>query len=391
MARQRRFQYGSLFKRGSKTKVWVARWYDDAVSSDGTTVRTRRSEVIGLVSDLTSREAEQLFVQRLQRVNSARPQSTLTLRTFVVEKWEPVVLPTVKYSTQKYYRYALNNHILPAFGDIQLRHIDRETVQNFLGAKLRHDLSWKTVKHLRTVLGTVLGAAEAWDYVEANPVRKTRMPRRGREPEQAEVSPDQIQRMLASLPEPSRSLAWLLVLTGLRIGELLALRWRDVDLAAGVLHVRRTLYEGHFYEPKSKRSRRTVPLAPKGVEILSTRKARAARPDALIFSTSLGTPLDRRNLLKRHVQPACKRLGLEGLGWHWLRHAHATLLDAVGTPLGTVQALLGHSSSEITREVYLHSIPADARSAVQKVEELLIGPKSDPNSAMPKMGSTLIQ
>jgi hypothetical protein len=64
-----------------------------------------------------------------------------------------------------------------------------------------------------------------------------------------------------------------------------------------------------------------------------------------------------------------------GIGWHWLRHANATLLDAVGTPLGTVQALLGHSSSEITREVYLHSIPADARAAVGKVEELLKRPK----------------
>jgi hypothetical protein len=66
---------------------------------------------------------------------------------------------------------------------------------------------------------------------------------------------------------------------------------------------------------------------------------------------------------------------LGGVSWHWLRHANATLLDAVGTPLGTGQALLGHSSSEITREVYLHSIPADARTAVEKVEEMLNRPK----------------
>jgi hypothetical protein len=84
------------------------------------------------------------------------------------------------------------------------------------------------------------------------------------------------------------------------------------------------------------------------------------------------------------------------MSWHWLRHANATLLDAVGTPLGTVQALLGHSSSEITREVYLHSIPADARAAVQKVEDLLIGPKLiGPKWTqvveIPKTGSRLIQ
>jgi len=95
----------------------------------------------------------------------------------------------------------------------------------------------------------------------------------------------------------------------------------------------------------------------------------------LVFSTDRGTAFDRHNLINRQLEPTCKKLGLTGVNWHWLRHANATLLDAVGTPLGTVQALLGHSSSEITREVYLHSIPADARAAVEKVEELLNRPK----------------
>ena len=77
--------------------------------------------------------------------------------------------------------------------------------------------------------------------------------------------------------------------------------------------------------------------------------------------------------------------------WHWLRHANAILLDAVGTPLGTVQALLGHSSSAITRDVYLHSIPSDARAAVQKVEDLLIRPKLTQVVEFEKTGSSLIQ
>jgi len=80
-----------------------------------------------------------------------------------------------------------------------------------------------------------------------------------------------------------------------------------------------------------------------------------------------------------------------GVSWHWLRHANATLLDAVGTPLGTVQALLGHSSSKITREVYLHPIPADARGAVEKVEELLNRPKLTQVAENCGKGSSLIQ
>jgi integrase len=84
-------------------------------------------------------------------------------------------------------------------------------------------------------------------------------------------------------------------------------------------------------------------------------------------------------------------LTVEWNSLHWLRHANATLLDAVGTPLGTVRGLLGHSSSEVTRDVYLHSIPADARPAVQEVEDLLIGPKLTQVEEFEKNGSSLIQ
>jgi integrase len=112
--------------------------------------------------------------------------------------------------------------------------------------KLKQGLSWKTVKHIGTVLGTLLGTAEVWDYIEDNPVRKTKLPRRGARPERKVLAPEQLRLLLAALPEPSCSLVWLVVLTGLRIGELLALRWRDVDLENGVLRVRQTLYEGSF-------------------------------------------------------------------------------------------------------------------------------------------------
>ena len=182
----------------------------------------------------------------------------------------------------------------------------------------------------------------------------------------------------------------MLVFTGLRIGELLALRWRDVDLESGVLRVTRSVYEGHFDEPKTARSRRSVPLGAKAIEILLARKPAGVDPEGLIFSTRTGTVFERHNL-SLAPPSACKRLGLTGLSWHWLRHANATLLDAVGTPLGTVQALLGHASAEITREIYLHSLPADARTAVQKVEDLLIGPKWTQVVKIPETGSTLIQ
>jgi integrase len=88
-------------------------------------------------------------------------------------------------------------------------------------------------------------------------------------------------------------------MAGLRIGELLALRWQDVDLQNGFLSVRQTVYEGHFDEPKTKHSKRTVPLPPECVEIFARLRPGAAQPSALVFSTATGSPLCRRNLLNR--------------------------------------------------------------------------------------------
>jgi len=203
--------------------------------------------------------------------------------------------------------------------------------------------------------------------------------------------PEQLSSLLEKLPEPSRSLVWLLVLTGLRIGELLALRWQDVDLQAGYLCVRRTLYEGHFDEPKTRSSIRTVPLSAKGVEILASVRPKEPKLVNLVFRSKRGTPLCRRNLRNRQLDPICEELKIPKIGWHSLRHSNATLLDAVGTPLGTVQKLLGHSSSDITRGTYIHALPAGAKEAVQKVEDLLTGPKRTQIEEISKLGSSLIQ
>ncbi len=393
MAR-RHFQKGHLFQRGRRNKVWVGRWREVVMGSDGRLTQVRRAEVLGFVSDLRTRcQAERVLADRLRPVNSGSHSHEVMRKfaEFVRDDWFPVVLPTLKYATQEHYRYLLRVHLLPAFGKLELRDISREVIQSFLHAKLKTNLSWKTVKHLRAALSKVMSTALEWGYVAENAVRKTKLPRRITKPEKPVLAPLEVRQLLETLREPSRSLVSLLVLTGVRIGELLALRWRNVDLKSGVLHVKETIYDGHFDEPKSRCSHRVIPLGPWGVAIFESRRPKVLGPDAFVFTTRRGTPLNRRNLLRRELKPACQKLGLTGVNWHSLRHCNATLLDAVGTPLGTVQALLGHSSSEVTREIYLHSLPAGAREAVEKVEQLVIGPKLDPSFESAKTGASVIQ
>jgi len=375
---RRRFQRGSLFKRGKREKVWVARWWEDVINADGTMGRMRRSLVIGTVAELTTRRlAMRALSERLRSLNggSQRPQAMRTLKEFVQMDWEPVVLPTLKYATQTHYKYMLRGHLIPAFGERRLLDISREAIQAFLAAKLRDGFAWETVHHIRCALSKVLGTAEEWDYISDNPARKTRLPRRDCNPERPVVTPQQVKCLVAALPEPAKSIALLLVLTGLRIGELLALRWKNVNLDNKVLRVTESVYEGHFDQPKTRRSVRAIPLGQEAVSTLFALRQDVSGPEQLIFATHSGRPLCRRNLLQRQLRPTCKELGLPTITWHALRHCHATLLDAVGAPLGTVQALLGHASPEVTRQIYLHAIPEEQRKAVEKVEKLLIGPK----------------
>jgi integrase len=190
----------------------------------------------------------------------------------------------------------------------------------------------------------------------------------------------QVQMLADALKEPVRSFTLLLVLTGLRVGELLALRWGSVDLKARLLRVVETVYDGHFDKPKTKRGMRTIPIGAQTAAILNVLRPVAVDARSLIFAKSDQTPLDRGNLLRKHLKPVAKKLGLPGVTWHLLRYSHATMLDVVGTPIGTMQALLGHSAPEITREIYLHAVPEEQRRAVESVERLVLGPKLDPSS-----------
>jgi integrase len=378
MAR-RRFQYGSLFQRGTRRKVWVARWWEEVINPDGNIGRRRRAEVLGTVAEIGSRSrAMDMLSKRLTSINngSHRPQSTRCFADFVAQDWAPVMLPTLKYATQKHYRYILDVHLVATFGKARLCDIKREWIQSFLAAKFQAGLSWKTVKHIRQALGRVLSTAEDWGYINHNPALRTKLPRRpiAQNPKVV-LTPGQIAQLRDRLKEPARSIAMLLALTGLRIGELLALRWKCIDLSARTLRIEETVYDGHFDTPKTQRSARIIPLGREACVLFNGLRRSDSRLEELIFHTGTGDPLNRHNLLRRHLKPACQQLGLNGIGWHSLRHAHATFLDATGAPLGTVQALLGHASPEITREVYLHAIPDDQRKAVAGVEMLVFGPK----------------
>ncbi len=375
-----RYQQGCCFIRN---KVWVGRWREDVIAPDGTIQRRLRWEVLGLVSEIgrNKRDARRILDTRLRPLNQGRqiPQSTMCLEQFVREHWEPATLPTLKAGSARYYSLQLRRHLMPAFGNRRLCDISRLEVQSFFAkARLAKnqgglDLSGSSIHGMRTALSKVLQAAVEWNLLEQNPARCLHIGDRTPRTERLYLDASEVRSLLTSLPEPCRTLVLVAVLTGLRVGEILALRWKSFDLLRGTIQVRETVSEGQFGLPKTRSSRRDIPMSEPVLKAFEIHRAREKNtgPEDLVFATRKQTPLNPKNLLRRVIQPACGELKLPVITWHSFRHTHATLLGEAGESLKTAQALLGHSDLETTLNIYTHAIPESQKRAVDKVAGML--------------------
>ena len=370
---RRRYQHGSVFKRGKRRKVWVGRWREDVIQVDGKRGRIQRSVVLGLVSEIpTRRQARTLLDDRLRPLNQGRhqPQSIMRFRRFAEGQWSSLLLPTFKLSTQRGYRMILRKHLVPYFGDWRLCDISKLAIQQFVSEKFDLDLAWQTVRNCWIVLSTILDSATEFGYLTNNPARGVKFPPQPPREEPQILGAGAFLRLLAQLPEPFKTMVVLAVLTGLRIGELLALRWRAVDLGAGILNIVESVFEGQFQKPKRETSVRRIPIGPLAQSLLQQHRQRSVRlrPEDLVFPNSRGGPYREPNLLERVLKPAAERAGLGRVTWHQFRHIHSSRLHDLGVPARIAQQQLGHAAVETTLKIYTHPIPETHRRAIEQLE-----------------------
>jgi len=187
------------------------------------------------------------------------------------------------------------------------------------------------------------------------------------------LSADALAILLTKLQEPYRSMVALAALTGLRVGELLALRWKMVDLTAGTIRICESVFHGQVQMPKSERGIRTIPIGPQTRLLLEEHRKRfpANRSEDLLFPNQLGGPHRESNLLERVLRPAAKAAGLGRVTWHQLRHIHASVLHDIGVPPKIAQQQLGHATVETTLNFYTHAIPDTHRRAIESLEQAL--------------------
>jgi integrase len=375
MAR-RRFQRGSIRKRGKRNPVWELQWWEDYIKPDGAIGRRRESAVLGCVSEMSIKQARKEAEKTLSHVNAGKavPYSTLSLREFVEQFFVPLAFPILKLSTRKRYRSTLDLHLLPAFGGNRLCDIRTVEVQRFVLQKIDNGLGWETCNHLRNLLSKIFANAKKWGHFAGeNPASGVELPEKRPAREKRVLMPEQVARLLAILREPVRTMVLIAVLTGLRIGEILALRWQDADLDRGELRVAQAVYRGCVGSPKTKGSKRTLPLPEAAALALKNlaRRSLSGVPENLVFASRKGTVLSDTNLLLRDLKPAGKQIGAPWVSWHTFRRTHATLLQLAGGSAKDAQAQLGHSQITTTLGIYTIPVPAHQRAAVEKLSQLV--------------------
>jgi integrase len=321
-----------------------------------------------------------LYEQK-QGMLATGPQQTLKV---FLKKWlEQVCRLTRKPNTYKTYRSAARAHIIPSLGHIKLQKLTIERLQTFFAEKQEH-LKPATLASIRKALKSALNDAVKQGLVARNVAAFVSLPYIERY--EGLVLTEQQARRLLDVARGSRLDVLLLVAltTGMRQGELLALRWSDIDFKTGVLQVHHNVayVNGMGFvesEPKTKAGRRKVILPGVVIEALRRHLERQAEKQCemgerwhnlgLVFPTVHGGFLYANNVWASFKR-LLKRAGLPDVRFHDLRHSVATILFAAGVDLKVISELLGHSSIAVTSDVYARLLPDKQREVVNKMNDL---------------------
>jgi integrase len=363
---RRRFQRGSLYLRKNS---WFGRWRED-VLEDGRVLRRYRNVRLGTLAEFpTQKLARRELDVRLGEVNALdyRPRPTITFSAFS-GRWEADILIQHKPSHQATVRSQLHKHLKPFFGSMELREIQTADIQRFISGVKK---SPKTVRNLCITLQAMWRTARAWGYVTHNPFAGVVLPKR-RQSQRFLFSLAEIQRILAEAEGPYKVFFWLAAETAMRSGELCGLRVDALDLERRIVCVKQSVWHGRIQDPKSDAAIRSMALSTQLVDQLRE-LLQTWRPNdlQLIFATSRGTPWDAGLVVRRKLRPLLRLLGIQEAGLHAFRHANASLMDRLGTPLKVRQQRMGHADVRLTLQVYSQAVGEDHIRVAEQLGKML--------------------
>lgn len=331
----------------------------------------------------TRKAAEAAMAEEMARARGGElvTPTRLTVGQYLTNTWLPMVERSVRPTTFDSYRRAVAKHIIgtddaPGIGGAQLKALDRATIVRFLGALADRGLAPKTIRNVHAILSKALGDAQGLNLVSRNVAHGVELPALPARQTRA-WSAEQLREFLHHVADDRWAPMWrVLATTGMRRGEVLGLRWGDVDLERSVVTItnQRTIAGGVVVEgePKSTAGRRTISIDAATVATLRAwRRTQAAErlqmgagwhPGDYVFTWPTGEPVWPQSVTSWFREHAAE-LGLPSIGVHGLRHSAATWMIASGVSPKVVTQRLGHAHVSITLQLYAHVLPAHDQAA----------------------------
>lgn len=383
-----RYQQGSLRRVPRKTgaDVWEYRYRNHAEPGS-----PLRQITLSTLEFPTETKALVHLQEKLLRINGpeaykaqCRPTLGVVIDRFMSEeriedivKQQPgeiTITDALSYSTARGYRSYLTRHIKPRWGSTPLADIKALDVTDWLKSV---PLSAKTRGQVRALLHLLFERAMLWGLIELqrNPIELVKIKGTSKRQKRPQVlAPGKFQDLVALLREPYKTMVIVAMCTGLRVSEILALRWEHIDFDAGTMLVQQGVVNGRIGKVKTEASQDEVPLDTAFAEILRTLKG--DRSEGLVFASPVTGSCYYSGIIQRQVlKLKGEELGIVGLGWHTFRHTYRALLDETGAPIGVQQKLMRHSNVATTMNVYGNATIRAKQEANSKVVQMVMARK----------------
>jgi len=287
------------------------------------------------------------------------PGAEMNLKN-LVEHYTKTELPRLAYSTQAAYLSYLRSQIIPVWGTCNLTDVKAVAVESWLASLT---LTNGAKAKCRNILSALFTHACRWEFTDRNPIRFVRQAT-GRVNKPVVLTNEEINKLLSELPEPAHTAVYVALATGLRVSELLALQWQDIDFDNHTITPQRGIVDNHIGGLKTSTSANPVPASKEVTAVLARWRAVTLhnKPDDWLFpSPRMGgrQPLWQDSLMRKVVWPAAKRAEItKKIGWHTFRRSLATLLVDKNAPIKLTQEIMRHANARITLEVYAQATMA---------------------------------
>ncbi len=366
---RKRYQSGCLYRERRKAGpgAWVFRYRDGQVN---------RKVNVGTAEEYSTRSAAMKACEELRAKINRETRSPRTMAELVSHYREKELTEESgkSFSTRTAYAVYLRNWVEPKWGTLSLSDVRTVTVEDWLhGLSLSNGSKAK----IRNLMSALFNHAMRYEWTERNPIRLVRQSaKRERVPDV--LTAEEIKALLSQLDGPYYVMAFLAAVTGLRVSELLALKWADIEFTAGEIRLTRAIVCQHVGSLKTETSAKPVPMdAGLSALLLDWRQRCPYNQDSdYVFASPEmhgKQPLWPSSAMSKHIRPAAERAGItKHVRWHVFRHSFATLLKGNGEDVKTVQESLRHADSKITLDTYTQGLMSLKKAAQQKVFEAIV-------------------